>query len=57
MIAAHYEENPDSFHDEIRQLDQLREVRLSGVCISVYVPIGYSVILRQTFRTSDIHLD
>ncbi len=27
MISAHYEENPDSFHEEIKQLDQLREVR------------------------------
>ena len=26
MIAAHYEEDPESFHEEIRQLDQLREV-------------------------------
>jgi len=30
MIAAHYEENPDSFNDEIRQLDQLREVSPAG---------------------------
>lgn len=26
MIAAHYEEDPESFHEEIKQLDQLREV-------------------------------
>jgi tyrosine-protein phosphatase non-receptor type 23 len=25
LIGAHYEENPDTFSDEIRQLDQLRE--------------------------------
>ena len=29
MIAAHYEEDPESFHDEIKQLDQLREVSRS----------------------------
>ena len=28
MIAAHYEEDPESFNDEIKQLDQLREVSL-----------------------------
>ena len=26
MISAHYEEDPESFREEIRQLDQLREV-------------------------------
>lgn len=31
MIAAHYEEEPESFNDEIRQLDQLREVGLRVV--------------------------
>ena len=26
LISAHYEENADSFDEEIKQLDQLREV-------------------------------
>ena len=32
MIAAHYEEDPESFHEEIRQLDQLREVSWYAHC-------------------------
>lgn len=32
MIAAHYEEEPESFNEEIRQLDQLREVS-QCVCV------------------------
>ena len=32
MIAAHYEEDPESFHEEIRQLDQLREVSWYAPC-------------------------
>ena len=34
MIAAHYEEDPESFNDEIRQLDQLREVRKGSTIVS-----------------------
>lgn len=35
MIAAHYEEDPESFHEEIRQLDQLREVSWYAPCWDV----------------------
>ena len=30
MISAHYEEDPESFNEEIRQLDQIREVSFTG---------------------------
>ena len=40
MISAHYEENPDSFHEEIKQLDQLREVRVHFLITVVSVVAG-----------------
>ena len=33
MISAHYEEDPESFNEEIRQLDQIREVSLTGTLL------------------------
>ena len=37
MIAAHYEEDPESFNEEIRQLDQLREVSKVALLSAVWL--------------------
>jgi len=44
LISAHYEENADSFTEEIKQLDSLRQVRaildpmaISLACVVIYL--------------------
>lgn len=53
MISAHYEEDSESFHDEIKQLDTLRQV--SFCTIDLVLALFHLAVKRYTVKHTFIN--